>query len=231
MGLFEIDDPAIDVEALEKRVRAAIEAKRGVRFSDAELEELRGAELKPRLRREELPRGWLAEMPAVRSKLAEVAAPPSAGLRYRAATVDDLFATGHAGLKGRLLALFRRMMRPLVRASLNLEWVLARLNSDISDGIGQLAGDINASVNQQGAWAEKQLSDMSGQLERWRERDLHLYHNLVTEITALRLQQTHMQDRINELIRQLDTLKERERALEALTVPPEGRDGPARRAE
>jgi hypothetical protein len=48
----------------------------------------------------------------------------------------------------------------------------------------------------------------------------------VTEITALRLQQTHMQDRINELIRQLDTLKERERALEALTVPTDRGNGP-----
>jgi hypothetical protein len=219
VGVFEIDDPSIDVEALERRVAAAIEAKRGVRFSDAELEQLRRAELKPRLRREELPRGWLAEMPAVRSKLPGVVAPPSAALRYRSsAPVEDLFATGHGGAKGKLLLMFRRLMRPLVRASLNLEWVLARMSSDI-------VGD----VDRQGAWAEKQLSEMTGQLDRWRERDLHLYHNLVTEITALRLQQTHMQDRINELIRQLDTLKERERALEALTVPADGPNGSARR--
>jgi hypothetical protein len=227
VGVFEIDDPSIDVEALERRVAAAIEAKRGVRFSDAELEELRRAELKPRLRREELPRGWLAEMPVVRSRLAEVAAPPSASLRYQPAPVEELFATGHGGVKGKLLALFRRLTRPLVRASLNLEWVLARMSSDISDGIGRVVGD----VNQQGAWAERQLSDMTGQLERWRERDLHLYHNLVTEITGLRLQQTHMQDRINELIRQLDTLKERERALEALTVPTDRGNGPPARAD
>ena len=52
MGVFEIDDPSIDVEALEERVRAAIEAKRGVRFTDEELDELRNAELEPRLRRQ-----------------------------------------------------------------------------------------------------------------------------------------------------------------------------------
>ena len=40
----------------------------------------------------------------------------------------------------------------------------------------------------------------------------------MNELTALRVQQTHMQDRINELIRQLDALKDRERALESLTV-------------
>jgi len=37
MGIFEIDDPDIDVEALEERVRAAIEEKRGVRFTEQEL--------------------------------------------------------------------------------------------------------------------------------------------------------------------------------------------------
>ena len=80
-------------------------------------------------------------------------------------------------------------------------------------------------TNAQGSWAGAQLSGMTGQLERWRERDLHLYHNLVAEFTALRLQQTHMQDRINELIRQIDVLTERERALEALTVAKRGEDG------
>ena len=220
MGVFEIDDPSIDVEALERRVAAAIEAKRGVRFSDAELEELRGAELKPRLRREELPRGWLAEMPAVRSRLAEISAPPSAEITYRPA--DDLYARKQQGARGAVLRCLRRLARPFYRATLvNLESVL----TEMGDEMRGLAGRIN----DQGSWAGRQLSDMTGQLERWRERDLHLYHNLVTEITALRLQQTHMQDRINELIRQLDTLKERERALEALTVPTDRGNGPSGR--
>lgn len=205
MGVFEIDDPSIDVAALEERVKAAIEAKRGVRFTDEELEELRGAELEPRLRREDLPRGWLDEMPAARSTLPEIAPPPGAEMTCR--PTDELYQTGHGGAKGALLRVFRRLARPFYRSTLNLEWVLTKMTSD-------LAG----SINDQGTWAGKQLSDMTGQLERWRERDLHLFHNMVTEITALRLQQTHMQDRINELIRQLDALKERERALESLTV-------------
>jgi chromosome segregation ATPase len=117
------------------------------------------------------------------------------------------------------LRFLRRLARPFYRATLvNLESVL----TEMGDEMRGLAGRIN----DQGSWAGRQLSDMTGQLERWRERDLHLYHNLVTEITALRLQQTHMQDRINELIRQLDTLKERERALEALTVPTDRGNGP-----
>jgi len=205
MGVFEIDDPSIDVAALEERVKAAIEAKRGVRFTDEELAELRGAELEPRLRRVDLPRGWLDEMPGVRSTLPEIAPPPGAEIACRPA--DELYETGHGGAKGALLGLVRRLARPFYRSTLNLDWVLTKMTSD-------LAG----SINDQGSWAGKQLSDMTGQLERWRERDLHLFHNMVAEITALRLQQTHMQDRINELIRQLDALKERERALESLTV-------------
>jgi len=206
--VFEIDDPGIDVAALEERVRAAIEAKRGVRFTDAELEKLRSAKLEPRLRREDLPRGWLAGMPAARSKLPEVPPAPSAEVNYRPA--DDLYVTGASGAKGAVLGLLRRLFRPLYRATLNLDWVLNRMTGEM----GELAGR----VNDQGGWAGKQFSDMTAQLDRWRDRDLHLYHNLVNEITALRLQQTHMQDRINELIRQLEALKERERALESLTV-------------
>ena len=74
MGTFEIDDPGIDVAELEERVRAAIEAKRGVRFTDEELSELRAAELKPRLRKDDMPRGLLREMPAARGRLPEIAA-------------------------------------------------------------------------------------------------------------------------------------------------------------
>lgn len=215
MGVFEIDDPEIDVEELERRVKAAIEAKRGVRFTDEELDKLRSAELEPRLRREDLPRGWLAEMPAARSKLPEVTAAPAAEVVFRPA--NELHTTGARGAKGALLGLLRRLARPFYRATLNLDWVLTRMTGEMSD----LAGRINA----QGGWAGRQLSDMTAQIDRWRDRDLHLMHNMVAEITALRLQQTHMQDRINELIRQLDSLKERERALESLTVKNRERGG------
>ena len=194
MGVFEIDDPSIDVAALEERVRAAIEAKRGVRFTDEELEELRGAELEPRLRREDLPRGWLDEAAEVRSKV-PFSPPPTVD----ASPIEVLYESGSGGLRGRVLRFARRLMRPFYRSTLNLETSLLM----IIDGIGE-----------QGAW----LSETTGQLDRWRERDLHLFHNMVAEITALRLQQTHMQDRINELIRNFDALKERERALESLTV-------------
>ena len=202
MGVFEIDDPSIDVEALEQRVRAAIEAKRGVRFTDEELEELRNAELKPRLRRQDLPRGWLDGMPEARSKLPEIKPAPPAMLTFESG--GNLYGSDHTGLRAAVLRLIRGLAKPFYRATLNLN---------------KFCGNVNESINTQGGWAGKQLSDMTGQIERWRERDLHLYHNLVTEITALRLQQSHMQDRINELIRELDTLKQRERALESLTVP------------
>jgi len=213
MGIFEIDDPSIDVEALEERVRAAIEAKRGVRFTDEELEELRNAELEPRLRRQDLPRGWLDGMPEARSKLPRIEPPPAAALAFK--SDPELYTSGQSGIRGVLLRLVRRLARPFYRSTLNLDWAFFKLSGDIQE----LTGQINENINQQGGWAGKQFSDMTGQLDRWRDRDLHLYHNLVREITAMQLQQTHMQDRINELIRELDTLKQRERALESLTVP------------
>lgn len=202
MSLFEIDDPGVDVGALEERVRAAIEAKRGVRFSDEELEKLRGAELEPRLRREDLPRGWLEEASKVRSRVPS--RPPP---ELDASLLTVLHESGSGGFKGTVLRLARRLMKPFYRSTLNLETAF----SMVIDAIGE-----------QGAW----MSDNAGQLDRWRERDLHLFHNLVVEVTALRLQQTHMQDRINELVRQLDALTQRERALEALTVERSGTEHP-----
>ena len=204
MSLFEIDDPGVDVVALEARVRAAIEAKRGVRFSDDELEQLRRAELEPRLRREDLPRGWLEEATRVRSRV-PVRKPPELDTSLLAI----LHESGSGGFKGAVLRFARRLMRPFYRSTLNLETAF----SMVIDAIGE-----------QGAW----MSDNAGQLDRWRERDLHLFHNLVVEVTALRLQQTHMQDRINELVRLLDALTQRERALEALTVKNDGVERPAR---
>jgi len=200
MGIFEIDDPKIDVEALEERIRAAIAAKRGVRFTEEELRELREESLEPRLRREDLPRGWFREMSAVREHLPEIGSPPGIHL----SPSDALYRTGASGLKGKLLRLVRRVFRPFYRATLNLEPVLGRMIE---------------TTNDQGAWTGERLSETTGRLDRWRERDLHLMHNLVYEVTNLKVDMQHLQDRINELTRRLDALTERERALERLTVP------------
>ena len=78
MARFRIEGSTIDIEALEARVDAAIEAKRGTRFTDEELDRLRNEPLEPRLRREHVPRGLMGELSAVRGRLPEVPPPPAA---------------------------------------------------------------------------------------------------------------------------------------------------------
>jgi hypothetical protein len=202
MAMFDIDDPNIDVAALEARVKAAIEAKRGVRFTDEELDELRSAELTPRLRREDLPRGFVSELSAARDGLPEITPPPGCVLDF-----DPAGDAASGGPKGAVLRLLRAVAKPFYRATLDLNWLLTRLGGELAE-----------KISDQGSWTGRQLSDMTAQLDRQRDRDLHLFHNMVQEITALRLQQIHMQDRVNELIRELDALRERERVLESLTV-------------
>jgi hypothetical protein len=188
---FEIDDPSIDLEALEERIREAIEAKRGVRFTDEELEELRAMQVEPRPRREDLPRGWLEEMPEVRSHLPELSPPPG----FDESPTVSLYTTGSTGVRGRMIGFLRRLMRPFYKSTLNLEPVLVSMIQ-----------------------ATNELSEQTGQLERWHERNLHLLHNLVYELTSLNLELGRVKDRINEATRRLDMLAERENALERLAL-------------
>ena len=131
MGRFRIEGSGVDVEALAERVEAAIEAKRGTRFTDEEIERLRELPLEPRLRREDLPRGLLGELAAVRGRLPDV--PPAPGpepasapsresapelgsqLRFPELSAGDFSRSGSPGLKGRLLGALRRMARPLFK--------------------------------------------------------------------------------------------------------------------
>ena len=188
---FEIDDPAIDVEALEERIHEAIEAKRGVRFTDEELQELRAMQVEPRPRRADLPRGWLEQMPEVRSHLPGLTPPPG----FDESPTVSLYTTGSTGFRGRMLGLLRRIMRPFYKSTLNLEPVLVSMIE-----------------------ATNELSEQTGQLDRWHERDLHLLHNLVYELTNLNLELDRVKDRINEATRRLDMLAERENALERLAL-------------
>ena len=262
---FRVDDPEIDTEALEERVHAAIERKRGVRFSDEELEELRAAPLRPRLRREDLPRGWLEQMHRVRGPLPEVSPAPgpvgaSASEIERGAwqesiervdtgdetpvgattepivPAEELYVTGNRGLRGVLVGLLRRVMKPFYRATLNLDWVLTRMGAEVDavrdegrarddlvnrrleQAFDLLKDRLDQRIDATGDWVGTHLTEMSGELERGRERELHLLHNLVLEVTDLRLGLDRLEDRLEDLARRLEGQAARGRALEELTL-------------
>lgn len=140
MARFRIEGSTIDIEALEARVDAAIEVKRGTRFTDEELERLRSAPLEPRLRREDLPRGLMEELSAVRGRLPEVppvpgAEPAAAPARERTEALGSqhappdmayLWATDSGGLSGKIVGALRRLGRPFFRATTNLEGALVQ---------------------------------------------------------------------------------------------------------
>ncbi len=140
MARFRIEGSTIDIEALEARVDAAIEAKRGTRFTAQELERLRSAPLEPRLRREDLPRGLMEELSAVRGRLPEVppvpgAEPAAAPARKRTEELGSqhappdmayLWATDSGGLSGKIVGALRRLGRPFFRATTNLEGALVQ---------------------------------------------------------------------------------------------------------
>lgn len=242
MARFRIDDPEIDVEALEARVAESIARKRGVRFSDEELEKLRATRLEPRLRREDLPRGLLEEMREVRGRLPDV--PPSPGpvaASLSGVAVDEeawrvqvdppggLYESHAPGFRGRLIRLLRRLFRPFYRTTLNLDHVLVQMRNELAERDEQLARQaerafdllkesLDRRIDRTSDWAGGQLSAMTGTLERRQERHLHVLHNLVFELTNARLDLLALQDRLNESTRRVAQLEERQRTLERMLL-------------
>ena len=171
MARFRIEDSNIDIEALEARVDAAIEAKRGTRFSDEEIDRLRNERLEPRLRREDLPRGLMEELSAVRGRLLDVSPPPAAdpasvpsreggdlGSQLAAPSLGPaghLWATGSAGLKGVVLRLIRSVARPFFRATTNLEDVLDEMMIQQGDYAREMV-----------AATEREVTSLEQRLER-----------------------------------------------------------------
>lgn len=140
MARFRIEGSTIDIEALEARVDAAIEAKRGTRFTDEDLDRLRNEPLEPRLRREDLPRGLMEELSAVRGRLPAVpsvpaAAPAVAPSRERSEELGSqrtppdmpcLWESGSGGVRGKVLGMVRRVARRVFLVTTNLENVLVQ---------------------------------------------------------------------------------------------------------
>lgn len=243
MARFRIDDRAVDVEALEARVEASIASKRGKRFTDADLDELRNTPLTPRLRREDLPRGLLGELSSVRRPLPEVPPLPGPEPAPISATREpelDRSPPGsprppafqvsrRGGLAGGVINRLRRWMRPFYKATLYLEPVvdalaqrddlyLDYLERRLERSADLLKDNLDKRIDRAADWAGGHLSTMTGRLEQRQDRQLHLSHNLVYELTNARLELGRVQDRLDEMSRRVAMLEARERSLEELLL-------------
>lgn len=249
MSRFRIDHPDLDTEQLEARVREAIERKRGTRYDQRELDRLRAARLRPRLRREDLPRGFLERLSEVRPLLPEIAPPPGAesssavkverGDEVQPVAVGAaLWGSGSGGLKGALLRVVRRLGRPLLRSLVNLEHAFEQFRAEtiarvehaedrqaerLELSYDRLKDDLDRRIDRTGDWAGSQLSDLTGALDRRTDRQLQLLHNLVLELSHVRLQIGELEDRLYETRQELALVQERERSLERLMLEREAR--------
>ena len=244
MSRFRIDHPDIDTDRLEARVREAVERKRGSRYTQQELDRLRATRLRPRLRREDLPRGFLERLSAVRPLLPEIApAPaPESSSAVKVDRRDDvepiavgaaLWGSGSGGLKGTALRVVRRLARPVLRSLVNLEHAFEQFRAEtiarveraedrqserLERSYDRLKDDLDRRIDRTGDWAGGQLSDLTGALDRRADRQLQLLHNLVLELSHARLQIEELQDRLYETRQELALMQERERSLERLVL-------------
>lgn len=248
LARFRIEGSTIDIEALEARVDAAIEAKRGTRFTDEELERLRNEPLEPRLRREDLPRGLMEELSAVRGRLAGVSPVPGAepavapprerreelGSQHVPPDVAYLWKTDG----GKVVGLLRRLGRSFFRSTANLEGALVRqqdysremvaaterdlvaIEQRLERSFDALKDNLDARIDRTADWAGGQMTKTAGTLEERQERTLHLSHNMVVELTNARLDLQQMQARLNEMARRMTELETRGRTLEKIALQP-----------
>jgi len=95
------------------------------------------------------------------------------------------------------------------------------LQDRLDRSVDALKVDADRRVDRVADWAGDHLTALGGALEVRQERQLHLFHNLVYELTNARLDLERMQDRINELTRRVEAVQARGQALESLVLPEE----------
>ncbi len=198
---FNVRSDAVNVEQLMEQIRARIREKRGVDYTEAQIQELASVKLEKFLD----PRGVRSDLLEQFRRAQPQYAPPE--LPNYAFESDTLFASTRGPLR-----LVRKLLLPILKLFLNPNPLIRALN---------IQSQLNAGV------AEREARRDSARFQFDR---LHyeVMHNLVVETTRLGIEVKNLTMRLESLTSRLEFTERRARALESVVVykaAPEERQG------
>ena len=187
---FTVRSDAVDVTKLMEEIRARLQEKRGVDYTEAEIRELASVTL-----------ARFLDPKHVRSDLLEhyrrlkPDTPPESPPEYFDFSEEVLYASS-PGARNRMIAACRRLARPLIRLFFNSRVVFDLLER------------------------QAQINDYHARMLARRGEDLalryELFHNLVVETTRLAIETQNQRMRIESLEGRLDFDEHRAQALEGV---------------
>lgn len=198
---FNVRSDAVNVEQLMEQIRARIREKRGVDYTEAQIQELASVKLEKFLD----PRGVRSDLLEQFRRAQPQYAPPE--LPNYAFESDTLFASTRGPLR-----LVRKLLLPILKLFFNPNPLIQALN---------IQSQLNAGV----AEREARRDAARFQFDR-----LHyeVMHNLVVETTRLGIEVKNLTMRLESLTSRLEFTERRARALESVVVykpAPEERQG------
>jgi hypothetical protein len=203
MADFNVRSDAVNVEQIMEQIRARIREKRGVDYTEAQVQELASVKLEKFLD----PRGVRSDLLEQYRKAQPPYAPPE--LPNFSFEADTLFESTRGPLR-----FIRRLLLPILKLFFNPNPLIQALN---------IQSRLNASAAEREARRDAQ---------RYAFDQLHyeVMHNLVVETTRLGIEVKNVKMRLESLASRLEFNERRARALESVVVYKSGGDE-ARRDE
>lgn len=185
---FTIRSDSIDVEQVMKQIRARIREKRGVDYTEQEIQELAAIKLEKFLD----PRGVRSDLLERFRQSRPPAAPPAPGYVFEDTT---LFESDKP-----LVRFMRKLLKPVLKLFFNPNTLIAVLHQQ-------------AKLNERNARLE---AERDAQRAEWDRLYYEVMHNLVLEMTRLGIEVKNMKMKVESVSSRLDFNERRARALETV---------------
>lgn len=204
MADFNIRTDAVDVEQIMRQIRARIQSKRGVDYTEEQIQELANVKLERFLN----PRGVRSDLVEQFKRARDHRPAPFQPEQY---TVDanDLYGSSRGFVR-----FLRKLLHPILKVLLNTNRLVQVLHQQ---------SQLNVLYEQQ----FHQMRDRSQQRDDVDVLYYELVHNLVLELTRVGIENRNLKMRLESLSSRLDFDERRTRALEGVVQYRPG-TGPSR---
>jgi cell division protein FtsL len=201
MADFNIRADSVDVEQIMQQIRARLREKRGVDYTEQEIQELAAIKLEKFLD----PRGVRSDLLERFRQSRPPAAPPAPAYAFEDTT---MFESDKA-----IVRFFRRLLNPILKLFFNPNTIVYALHQQVE-------------LNKRNARLE---GERDAQRAEWDRLYYEVMHNLVLEMTRLGIEVKNMKMKVESVSSRLDFNERRARALESVVQykPPAAREQPA----